>query len=514
MYELPEMPGNRDNLVLLRISSPRITSTGIQASCLSQECRMRISVSNFKAIKDITSFSLKRINILTGVNSGGKSSLIHLLLLIKQSLESRSSETPLKLNKPYVSLGKFENILRKRADCKTLGFTIFLDNTELTPRLKRIRLNSEKLPNSTRSVTEMSVSVSFKRSTDRIVVDTFELALTCFGDSTPLYLKLFRNDHGKSYKLDTNAADVFFGENEEQSEDVLESVQVSFFSFFPDYISHGEEEYFGSMVIDQARLSLQRMFSRMSYIGPLREEPRDFYYQDDDLIENIGNKGENAAYILAKHAKDSTVYSQLVTHDDGAIEMIQSSGTLEDAVNYWMCDVFKLGKEIRVETSKGNRYLYTVSLVGVDGTKVPITHVGFGVSQIFPVLIEGLRRVSYNKTIILEQPEIHLHPRVQSLLFDFIASASKNISFLIETHSDHFITRLRRRIAESSSDDILNETNLTFVEPVVGSVDYVTLNFNSIGSLECWPSGFFDQYESDMRALVRAQARKRKAKKQ
>jgi predicted ATPase len=177
-----------------------------------------------------------------------------------------------------------------------------------------------------------------------------------------------------------------------------------------------------------------------------------------------------------------------------------------------MCDVFQLGKQIRVETSKGNRYLYTVSLTGRDGIKVPITHVGFGVSQIFPILVEGLRPGPDGRLVILEQPEIHLHPRVQSLLFDFVYSVSSNVSFLIETHSDHLITRLRRRIAESHSDEIVHNLNLTFVEPVIGGVDYVRLGISDTGSLARWPDGFFDQYDADMRALVRAQANKRIAK--
>lgn len=470
---------------------------------------MKISVSNFKGIKNIDLFTLERINILTGVNSGGKSSLIQLLLLIKQSLEARSIESPLKLNRPYLSLGKFENILRKGSVDECLSFSLVLAGNELSSRLKRIRRDGDK-SSAPILVNEMTISVSFKRAADRVVVDRFALEFST--ENQPISLVLERNRHGKSYRLETNAAELFFEQQDDPLNGSQESVQVSFFSFFPDYINiGGENEYFGSLVIDHARLSLQRYFAQISYIGPLREEPRDFYFQDDDLIEHIGNKGENAAYILAKHAKDLTKYVHYTENEAGELIGEEIEGYLEDAVNHWMCDIFRLGKKIKVDTSKGNRYLYTVSIVGSDATKVPITHVGFGVSQIFPILVEGLRPGSSSgRTIILEQPEIHLHPRVQSWLFDFVATVSSNVSFLIETHSDHFITRLRRRIAEAVTDDLLKNTNLTFVEPVVGGVEYTRLNFNDIGSLDCWPNGFFDQYESDMRALVQAQAKKRK----
>ena len=471
---------------------------------------MKISVSNFKAIKTLDLFPIEKINILAGVNSGGKSSLIQLLLLLKQSIDARSAESPLKLNRPYISLGKFENILRKGAGEDALSFTILLDSKELPGFLRRIKVPMDKSSSSARTISQVSISASFKRSADRIVVQRFSIELV--GEHETAYLALERNHHGKSYSLDTNAFGWFFQTDEMPMKLRRESVQVVFFSFFPDYISSGEDEYYGSRLIDQSRIALQRIFSRISYLGPLREEPRDFYFQDDDQIEHIGNKGENAAYILAKHSKDKTRYLRYSIDSNGIPTYQQDIGTLEEAVNHWMCDVFQLGKQIRVETSKGNRYLYTVSLTGRDGIKVPITHVGFGVSQIFPILVEGLRPGPDGRLVILEQPEIHLHPRVQSLLFDFVYSVSSNVSFLIETHSDHLITRLRRRIAESHSDEIVHNLNLTFVEPVIGGVDYVRLGISDTGSLARWPDGFFDQYDADMRALVRAQANKRIAK--
>lgn len=475
---------------------------------------VKISIANFKAIREIQDYSLDKINVLTGINSGGKSSLIHLLLLIKQSLEFRSSETPLKLNRPYVSLGKFENILRKGESAKSISVTFKLSSGELLPRLRRV-IGQKGL----QSASPCTITVEFTKPSDRIVVGLFKIEFDIVKDSEQssviekAWLKVVRNGHGKSYQIQTNNQDLFFlRENEVEAFSNNESIQVGFFSFFPDYFSTEDASYVGSFLIDQARLSLQKVFSGMSYIGPLREEPRDFYFQDDDQIDHIGNKGENAAYILAKHAKDIARYTRFIRNDDGTIldtEIVEEP--LEDALTYWLCSVFNLGREIYVETSKGNRYLYTVSLVGNDGVKVPITHVGFGVSQIFPILVEGLRPSHSNRLVILEQPEIHLHPRVQSLLFDFMLSTKDNVSFLIETHSDHLVTRLRRRVAESDANSrILQDINLTFVEPGIGGVEYTKLNIDQVGRIDDWPDGFFDQYESELRALVTAQLSKKK----
>ena len=120
-----------------------------------------------------------------------------------------------------------------------------------------------------------------------------------------------------------------------------------------------------------------------------------------------------------------------------------------------------------------------------------------------------MRATPGRRLIVLEQPEIHLHPRVQSWLFDFVRSVS-DASFLIETHSDHFVNRLRRRVAEDASGSLAKRINLTFVNPGEGGANYERLELLDTGSLSNWPVGFFDQYDEDVRALVRAQADRRR----
>jgi len=110
-----------------------------------------------------------------------------------------------------------------------------------------------------------------------------------------------------------------------------------------------------------------------------------------------------------------------------------------------MCDVFEIGIDIY---SKKVGDSYVIILKNTNGNETTIKHVGFGISQILPIIVEGLR-MSNTGTLILEQPEIHLHPKLQSLLFDFLYSLTlSGKTIIIETHSDHLITRMRRRIAE------------------------------------------------------------------
>ena len=103
-------------------------------------------------------------------------------------------------------------------------------------------------------------------------------------------------------------------------------------------------------------------------------------------------------------------------------------------------------------------------------SEVNLTDVGFGLSQLFPVIVECFY-VPRNSTIIFEQPEIHLHPSVQAGLADLFIETiqareegeDRNIQLLVESHSEHFLRRLQRRIAEEqlSQDDVA----IYFCEP-------------------------------------------------
>jgi predicted ATPase len=491
---------------------------------------MRISVEDFKGITKVEDFRLDPISVLAGINSGGKSSLVQFIMLLKQSLEARSPEAPLKLNKPYVSLGRFESLTRRASAVKSFRTTITLEHADIDPKVHEIFSGRRRMPgfDSTyaQDIAEIRVRAEFRKPTSKVVVSACEIELV--GTKT-FQLQITRKSHGKSHTIKTNADRLFFRRIRFRQPGLASDEtpianrqsrtydgKVGYAAFFPIEldIEPSDDEYVAfSPIITYIRNSLYSAFERISYIGPLREEPREFYYHDDDLIDHIGNKGENAAFLLSKHADDSVEYAKFspTDADPGNIELRR--GTLRQGVNYWLCDVFDLAREVRVDRAKTNRYLYSVTLKNRDGSIVPITHVGFGVSQIFPILVEGLRAAqSGRRIIILEQPEIHLHPRVQSLLFDFIRTVP-NASFLIETHSDHFINRLRRRVAEDQSGQLVKSINLTFVNAAPTGTIYERLELEESGALSVWPVGFFDQYEDDVRAIVRAQAAKRRKSK-
>ena len=133
-----------------------------------------------------------------------------------------------------------------------------------------------------------------------------------------------------------------------------------------------------------------------------------------------------------------------------------------------------------------------------SGVKVDISDVGFGVSQILPILIEGLR-MGDGQTLLLEQPEIHLHPKLQMQLTDFFIAMSLNDkNTIIETHSEHIINRLVRRSLED--DDIREKINIYFINSE-GLFEKIIIDKGK--GITNWPVDFFDQAVDEQREILK-----------
>jgi len=140
--------------------------------------------------------------------------------------------------------------------------------------------------------------------------------------------------------------------------------------------------------------------------------------------------------------------------------------------------------------------------------------VGFGVSQILPVLVL-LASAPEGSTVLLEQPEIHLHPSVQSGLADIIIETAvhRKVQVIVESHSGHLLRRLQLRTAEGKveSDDLA----LYFCDASTGESISSALQINLFGQISNWPPDFFGDPFGETASMVKAGLkRKRKAESQ
>jgi predicted ATPase len=253
---------------------------------------------------------------------------------------------------------------------------------------------------------------------------------------------------------------------------------------------------------------LREIWSGFRYIGPIREAPKRFYPFNDLRIIDIGINGENMPLVLAVEKETIVPKYYRCIYKKKSIEKyeLRDKDKLIDSVNWWLSDFMKLPRIHSVNELSGVINQVKVNSLGIE---LDLTDVGFGVSQILPIIVECLR-MAEGETIILEQPEIHLHPSLQSKLADFfICMAKSGKNLVVETHSEHFINRLCLRIAQEESNDTRNLINILFVSCDEENKSSIAkpIEINKYGEIENWPVGFFD--ENDSRDLISATLKKR-----
>lgn len=222
--------------------------------------------------------------------------------------------------------------------------------------------------------------------------------------------------------------------------------------------------------------------SKINYISPLRAFPKRYYFLDE-----------------------SNVSSSLDSIDgDNLTEILKKEYNLAQKVNKWLN---KFGLSVSVEDVKEVIHRLKVNQNGIN---LDITDVGFGISQVLPIIVQGFLSKNESMTII-EQPEIHLHPMMQAELADLfidVVTTDKERNdkiLLIETHSESILKRLRRRIAEGK---IRNEdVAIYFIhsrQRKSSSAKVEKLHISEKGSFD-WPKEFYSTDLEDTTEFLKYQ---------
>lgn len=268
-------------------------------------------------------------------------------------------------------------------------------------------------------------------------------------------------------------------------------------------------------VISTACRYLDGFFSSsVKYLGPLRDAPKPLYPLTPAADPNdVGLRGEHTAAILELHKNKVIKYIPSFHFGSPSIDRTQISISLETAIVDWLqylgvadnvksTDMGKLGHELKVGLKTSD-------------IQHDLTHVGVGVSQVLPILVMCLL-ADTDSTLVFEQPELHLHPRVQSRLGDFFLSmALCSKQCIVETHSEYLIDQVRYRIAATSIEKPLNDvTKIYFVEKSTNNSSFRDVKVNEYGAILDWPDGFFDQSQHQIDLILKAALEKKRAKRE
>lgn len=251
--------------------------------------------------------------------------------------------------------------------------------------------------------------------------------------------------------------------------------------------------------------------SRVKYLGPLRDEPRPLYPlpSSTDVLD-VGIKGEFTAAVVDASREVSVTH---ISPDDIAAANFGAEPKREPLLAALATWLRYMGISETVETTDlGNLgHKLRVTTPGVQRA-VELTHVGVGVSQVLPIVVSCLLAPP-GSTLVFEQPELHLHPKVQTLLADlFLSTSLTGKQCIVETHSEYMINRLRLRTAMSVDETLGDAMKIYFVRGSKEGSTFQAVNVNEYGSIADWPEGFFDESQLDAERLVRAAIEKRKAK--
>ena len=272
--------------------------------------------------------------------------------------------------------------------------------------------------------------------------------------------------------------------------------------------NHGTQGLLESALDEEIHESLQalralatnlfQLADRVQYLGPLRDEPRVVWNQWNELARGlpVGTRGEYSAVVLSRSSQHAVEYVGPTGES--------RRGTLDKAVNEWL-GYLDIGDGV-VARSFGK--LGVGVTVDVAGQRRDLTAVGVGVSQALPLVIAYLA-APRGSIFIVEQPELHLHPAVQSRLADFLLNSRPDLTTIVETHSETFLTRIRRRVAEGAIE--AGMVIVTFVEGTSDGAVTRNLQLSEFGDLDEWPAGFLTNGEEDTAAILRANLKRLKA---
>jgi predicted ATPase len=445
-----------------------------------------LSIRNFKSWQEIRNMRFAPITGLFGTNSSGKTSILQFLLMLKQTVDSTDFSQVLNFGEEgnLVALGTFGDVVHGRQQSSVISWAM----KWLLPDQLKIIVHREEASKTYIEGHEMEFSAEVESNTGGKLRVNY------------LRYKLGEDEFGMQHKLDTLANYKLSAKS-----DKLKLIRspgrpwplpspTKHYGFPYEVRAHYQNVGF----LWRLQFVYESMFQHIYYLRPLRENPRPQYTWAGAKPDDVGQRGEKAIDALLSSGKTK------IPRGRGRPRL-----TLEEYVADWLKQL-GLIHEFHVKRITEHSNLYEVWVQkNPEGASVRITDVGFGLSQILPVLVLCYY-VPEGSIVLLEQPEIHLHPSAQSGLADVFIDAIKTrkIQIILESHSEHLLKRLQRRIAEAeySKDDIA----LYFCDIKHGVSQLIPLELNIFGSITNWPKDFFGDSFGEIAATSMAAIKRKK----
>lgn len=239
--------------------------------------------------------------------------------------------------------------------------------------------------------------------------------------------------------------------------------------------------------VDGHARSLANRLSNLAYITAERLGPREVYsLEDRQIAAVVGPEGEHAVSVL-HWGRDEHVIDKLALPGVATTRLRQ--------VEERMRLLFPGFALMMQQVPQANAV--TLGLRTSDDMDFhrPI-HVGFGLTQVFPIVVAALS-ASEGDILLIENPEVHLHPVGQSLMGQFLADVARaGVQVILETHSDHVLNGIRRSVKANLLTP--EQVAIHFFKPrSLEDAQVLSPQLDNAGNIDTWPEGFFDQFDKD-----------------
>jgi predicted ATPase len=450
-----------------------------------------LQIKNYKAWKDTGKIRLAPLTVFFGSNSSGKSSISQFLLLLKQSAANsdRKAILVLQSDNGSVDLGQPKDIIYNHNTSLPLSFSYTWKLDKPFDKVDDIDTKNGFRANTIRFSAEIDITEK-----NTLEVQEFNYRLNDFDFG----LKRTNTAGTRPFILENNGYDI----KRMPGRAWNIGSPIHFYGFPDDAVAYHQNANF----LQSLNLEQERFLSSISYLGPLRRKASRLYTWSGTDPESVGDDGINTiAAVLSAGRHDRKISLRYKSRRKPFNEIIaielKKMGLIEDF-------------NIRQISQDRQEYDVKVRIRGSQA-EVDVPDVGFGVSQVLPVIVQ-LFYAQKNSIIIMEQPELHLHPSAQAGLADVMIDAirssedgARNIQLIIETHSEHFLRRLQRRIAEGEISQ--DQFSAYFANNNTSPARLEALDVDAFGNILNWPGNFFGDISGDLLAQGNAIVEKRRA---
>ena len=445
----------------------------------------RMKLENFKAWQE-ADLTFGKVTAFFGANSAGKSSLFHLLLLLKQTRNATDRAVVLDFGgrAELVNLGTFADVVHLHDEAKMIRWLL-----EWTLP-KALKIPDPRTPSAAPLFAGNSLQTRYEVGFGNTGLLPRELAYR-FNDVD--FLLRLKDIKKRQFELLADPPTFTFIRNQGRAWPLPQPVKTHLFP------SQAKSYYQNTAFLGDFELAYENLMDSIYYLGPLREYPQREYHWAGSSPEDVGQRGERTV---------DAMLAATIRGEKRSLGYKKRRKKFQGMIAHWLHEL-GLIREFRLEEIAKGSNLYR-AMVKTFSSSVPtsLTDVGFGVSQVLPVLVL-LYYVPEGSTVLMEQPELHLHPAVQSGLADVMLNVAevRNVQIVVESHSEHLMRRLQRRVAEGSAS--AEDVKLYFVSFNRGKARVSDLLLNEWGEIENWPDKFFGDEMGEIAAISKASLKRR-----